>query len=110
MPYAFELHKTQLPFELDKRRKLTEKDKEQIKTLFKTGHTVRGIARMFPQVCRRTIQFVIDPERITAMRKGRDWKKYYDKEKHRQQMQKWRRTKQARLKQNHENKNNEPGK
>ena len=110
MPYAFEHHKIRIPPELDRRRKLTEQDKEQIRLLFKAGHTIRGIARLYPQVCRRTIQFAIDPERVTTMLKGRDWKKYYNKEKHRLQMQKWRSTKQARLKQKHENKNNEPGK
>jgi IS30 family transposase len=98
MPYAFEHHKIKLPPELDRRRKLTEKDKEKIKKLFAEGYAVRGIARIFPQVCRRTIQFVIDPQRITEMQKGRDWKRYYSKEKHRQQMKKWRQTKQLRLK------------
>ena len=99
MPYAFEHHKIRIPPELDRRRKLTEQDKAKIKRLFAEGHTIRGIARMFPQVCRRTIQFVLDPEKITAMRKGRDWKRYYNKEKHRLQMKKWRQTKQLRLKQ-----------
>jgi len=81
MPYKFETKKTRLPKEFDRRRKLTDKDKVEILKLYKDGLFVREIARRFEhKVCRRTIQFILFPEKRLKMMKNRDWRDYYDKE------------------------------
>lgn len=71
-----------LPRELDKRVKLTDEDRAQIKALHEEGQSIRAIARMFEGKCsRRMIQFILFPERVDAMRANRDWRKYHDREK-----------------------------
>lgn len=70
----------------DNRRKLTDKNKEEIRQLRVDGWGIRAIARMYPWVSRRTIQLVIYPERIKRV----DSKKYYTKEKQREYMRRHR--------------------
>ena len=72
--------------ELDRRVKLTSSDKIQIKQLYESGeYSQRGLARMF-SVSRRSIQFIIDPDKLEANKQRRaelgGSKRYYDKEKH----------------------------
>ena len=69
----------------DRRRKLTDEDKEDIKKLHKDGESIHGIARLYVAKCsKRLIQFVIYPERLKAMQerdaKNQHWKKYYNRE------------------------------
>ena len=78
----------------DRRRKLTEKDKVKIKELHSQGWAIRAIARMYKKVCRRTIIFILYPERLAKERANRDWRDYYKKEKFREYMKKHRRYKQ----------------
>lgn len=70
--------------ELDRRVKLTSSDKIQIKQLYESGeYSQRALAAMF-SVSRRSIQFIIDPEKLVENKKRRAQrggsKRYYDKE------------------------------
>lgn len=69
----------------DRRRKLTEADKLDILARYKQGHPIREIARNYEDICsRRSIQFVIFPERLAQMqekhRAEQHWKTYYIRE------------------------------
>jgi hypothetical protein len=77
MPYKFEYTHKKLPRELDKRVKLKDKDRTDIKGLyFNEGLAIREIARIFEKkCCRRMIQFILFPERLKNARKNR---KEYD--------------------------------
>jgi DNA-binding transcriptional regulator LsrR (DeoR family) len=85
VPYLSEkikIEKTQY----DKRVKLTDNDKDLIRTLYATGdHSQRSLAAQF-SVSRRTITFAIDPAKREAnyqVRVARGGsRQYYDKEKH----------------------------
>jgi len=83
------IDKIRLQKELDRRRKLTDKQKERIKMLYnEKGLPIRVIARKYAHLCsRRLIQFVLFPERdkkLKEMRKKtKGHLKYYDKEKSR---------------------------
>lgn len=55
----------------DKRRKLSDYDKQEIRELYTKGEPIRSISRLFPQVSRRMIQFVLFPERVTSMCQNR---------------------------------------
>jgi hypothetical protein len=75
------LDKIKIPREQDKRVKITEKDKEEIKDMKAKGYSIHEIARAFQAVCsRRMIQFIIYPERRIQAMKNRDWKKYHDRQ------------------------------
>lgn len=93
--------KLKIPPELDKRRKLTDPDREDIKRLFFIeGLAIKEIARRYEKKCSRTlIQFVIYPERLKRQRKlhkeRRKDGRYYDKDKWREQMKTHRRYKQG---------------
>lgn len=77
----------------DKRRKLTDEEREEIKHLYATGdkenYSQRKLAKMFG-VSRRLITFIVDPEKLKADRerlKERGGSKiYYDKEKQKKYM------------------------
>jgi len=59
-----------LPRNLDRRVKITDEDKEQMRYLHKSNMPIREIARQFEGVCsRRTIQLVIFPERLEVAKK-----------------------------------------
>ena len=72
---------------LDRRKKLTEEDKQNILDLYhKERLPKREIARRYEGICsRRLIIFVIHPERLHAMqekhRKEEHWKTFYNREK-----------------------------
>jgi IS30 family transposase len=65
----------------DRRLKLTDEDRQEIRQHHKNSMPIRQIVRLFPQVCRRTIQFVLFPERLKASNYPGHWVKYYDKDK-----------------------------
>ena len=79
--------KTKLPKEHDARRKLTDEEKQLIRELYYIEKwAIRAIARKFEdRVCRRTIQFVLFPERdekLKAIRSAtKGHLKYYNREK-----------------------------
>jgi len=82
---------TNLPKGFDRRVKLTDSEREEIKRLHKEGNTIRGIARLFEKKCsRRLIQYIIYPERLEAVyrrqQENKNWLKYYDKDKRREYM------------------------
>lgn len=68
----------------DRRRRLTEKDRAKIRQLRADGWAIRAIARLYPSISRRLIQFILYPDRILASRANRDWRKYYQSATHRQ--------------------------
>lgn len=104
MPYAFETHHIRLQKKDDARYcKLDDDDKARIRALYKQGVPIRRIAADYSGVCSRgTIQFILFPER--KVRVAADYKerrkdgRYYDKDKHRLYMRKYRRRKQKILK------------
>jgi len=82
------IDKKRIPKELDRRRKLTDEDKKDIFKLFNVeGLGIREIARRYQAlVCRRTIQFILFPERRVKMASTHDSKKYYNKDKWKETM------------------------
>ena len=82
MPYKSEKIKIQGTLK-DRRRKLTDDEKEQIKGLYKdTGISIHSLAKDF-NVSRRTIQFILFPDRNdrAKQRFKEHWKDYYDRKK-----------------------------
>ena len=74
--------------EHDRRRKLTDEDREEIQNMHKSGVSIRAIAREYEGKCsRRLIQFVLFPERKLVSNYPGHWKKYYDTDKQREYMQ-----------------------
>ena len=93
MPYLFE--KKHIQHKDDKRRKLSESDKEEIRFRYLKigGVSQRELAREY-EVSRRLIVFCIYPERLkanlaTRTRNGGS-KAYYNREKHTEAMQRHR--------------------
>lgn len=88
---------------LDRRAKLLDCQKEMAKYWHKQGSSIRAIARMF-KVDKRTIQFLLYPERLIENKKRRQERggtmAYYNKEKHKEQMKEHRRYKYNTLKSN----------
>ncbi len=89
---------TNLPKGFDRRVKLTDSEREEIKRLHKEGNTIRSIARLFEGKCsRRLIQYIIYPERLEAVyrrqKENKNWLIYYDKDKRREYMRGHRRYK-----------------
>lgn len=80
----------------DRRRKLSDEDKEMIKNT--NGCSQRKLAKQFG-VSRRTIQFILDPQKkldnIERRKERGGWKQYYDKDKHAQFVREHRRYKNA---------------
>lgn len=72
------LDKIKIPKEFDRRRKLSEDDKALIHSLYHIdGLSIRSISRMFEKkCCRRTIQFVLFPERLAIVNFSGHWEKY----------------------------------
>ncbi len=82
----------------DRRRKLTDKNKEEIRDMHKRGFGVREIARAFDGTCsRRLIQFVLFPERLKQLqqrnREQEHWKKYHNRQQLTTATRNWRRYK-----------------
>lgn len=64
MPYKHQTDRLQIPRELKRSVKLTEAERRDIRSRHRDGQSIRQIARDYAdRVCRRTIQFVIYPER-----------------------------------------------
>ncbi len=89
------IDKLRVPKGQDKRVKITELDKLEIKALNNRGVPIREIARQFQDVCgRRSIQYIIYPERLDKVKsqykERRKDGRYYDKDKHRLAMSKHR--------------------
>ena len=99
MPYKFETLKIKLPKNKDRQIKITEENKQEIKYLyFKCGLFIREIARQFQKkCCRRSIQFILFPERITNSKRYRNWRDYYEKTKNTKSIKEHRRYKQKTL-------------
>ena len=90
--------KVKLVGELDRRRKLSDEDKNIIRTRYSNGEKIRVIARDYEKICsRRLIQFVLFPERLDMMAKKqakeKHWKTYYNKERNTIAVREWRRYK-----------------
>ena len=94
MPYKSEKIKIE-GTSFDRRIKLTINDKEEIKRL-SSDHSQRYLAKMF-NVSRRTIQFIIDPNKHIENLKRRaekgGSKQYYDREKQTQSIREHRKYK-----------------
>lgn len=90
MPYKFEYSKenNKIPKTLDRRVKLSDEQKVEIKELHKSGLvSINGLARQF-NVSKRTIQFILFPERAEkakqSFKERRKDGRYYDKDKHKE--------------------------
>lgn len=103
MPYKSEKIKIQQT-QHDRRIKLTDQQKEEIKNKWRTGlATKRGLARDY-KVSPRTIDFLLNPDKLEQNKKLRQerggTKIYYDKNKHKDYMKATRRYKQELYKNN----------
>jgi hypothetical protein len=86
MPYKWATDKIPMPAKYDKRKKLTEEQKEEIRALYGLV-SQRNLAKMF-NVSRRTIQFIGCPEKLKKNREARKklekkygtWTKFYGTE------------------------------
>jgi len=69
MPYKFECDKTSLPKGKDRRFKLTDAQREEIREKYATGdYSTYNLADSY-NVSRRTIQFILDPKKLEENRK-----------------------------------------
>ena len=77
MPYKFDTDRIKLPRDKDRRVKLTDLERVEITRLFAVEHLpIREIARRWPQISRRTIQFVIFPERYEHQKRlAQEWRR-----------------------------------
>lgn len=76
MPYKWD--KTRLPEEYDRRRKLTEEQKDEIRHKYSTGlYSLRGLAKEY-KVSKNTILFIVNSEskRKNDERIKDHWKDY----------------------------------
>ncbi len=100
MPYKTDKQKLGSPF-LSKRVKLLPCQKEMIKYWHELGTSIHGLAKMF-KVNKRTIQFILFPERLELNklhRKQRGGSKvYYDKDYHKEKIKEHRHYKYKTLK------------
>lgn len=96
MPYKYATDKKHLPRDKDRRIKLTDEQREDIRAN-PHGMSKRGLARHF-NISRRLIDFIQNPEKVEAnkqLRKERGgWKQYYNKEEHRETIKEHRQYKQ----------------
>jgi len=67
MPTYKQLLKTKLPRDKDRRVKLTDADREEIRKLYREGGTLRGLGRAFG-VDKQLIKCVVDPEFYEALK------------------------------------------
>jgi len=97
MPYAHRRKK--IPRELDRRIRVTEEKREEIKTLYRyMGLSQRAISRQ-TRISRRMICFILFPEKEAICKaqykERRKDGRYYDKDKHREAMREYGRYKQS---------------
>ena len=95
MPYAFESKKTKIRKEDDRRRKLTDEDKENIKKMYSYGNTThRQLAEIYG-VNHTLISTIVNEETkkraVEYQKENRH--KWYDKEKQRIYMKRYRENK-----------------
>lgn len=80
MPYRHQRTKKRIPKDKDRRRKLTDAQKIEIKKN-KDGLSQRALARKY-NVSRGTIKFIQDPEALAQNLQRREerggWRQYYD--------------------------------
>jgi len=89
MPYRFEKLKLLIPKNKDRRRKLTDEDREEIKHLYGKV-SQRKLASMF-KVSRRLIIFIGCPEKLARNKETRPISSvYYNRERHKKYMKKHR--------------------
>lgn len=88
--------KDKLPIDdyfIDGRTKMLPCQKERCRELYADGYSINGLARLF-HVNKRTIQFLLFPERLAKNISDRQQRggtmKYYDKDKHKVSMKKYR--------------------
>tara|TARA_R110000851_G_scaffold102450_3_gene219029 strand:- start:3440 stop:3742 length:303 start_codon:yes stop_codon:yes gene_type:complete len=98
MPYKFETNNTPLPRSKDRRVKLTNAQRSCI--LYRKGESKAPLATEFG-VSRRLIDFIQNPEKqrenLLRRQERGGTAQYYDKDKHRESMKKYRQDKQQRL-------------
>tara|TARA_R110000868_G_scaffold150997_1_gene374597 strand:+ start:359 stop:706 length:348 start_codon:yes stop_codon:yes gene_type:complete len=79
MPYKWQTDKTPMPRQADKRVKLTDRQRKQIR-LNPDGLSQRKLAKLYG-VSRRLITFILDPQKLADNREARDkrggWEQYY---------------------------------
>jgi hypothetical protein len=96
MPYKFEKDKKKIPREFDKRVKLTDGEREEIKFLYGKV-SQRQLAKKF-NVSRKLVIFIGCPEKLERAKElykeRRKDKRYYHIEKHKEYMKTYRRRKQ----------------
>jgi len=97
MPYKFETDKRKIPREKDNRVKLTEEEREEIKSLY--GQiSQRKLAKLFG-VSRRLVIFIGCPEKLRRAKElykeRRKDGRYYKKERHTKHIKKYRRHKKS---------------
>lgn len=95
MPYKSETQHKKIPLELDRRIKLTDDQREDIRNLYGSWlYSQNSIARLF-WVHRKTIYNVVNPEKYQAQldrySKEKIFQKYYNSEIHKEAMRKTRR-------------------
>jgi len=100
MPYSFETHHVKLPRCKDRRVKLTDEQRIEIREAYSRGVSQRAIARAVG-VSRRLVSFIVDPEKLRANQDRRaergGWQQYYEKDLHADSMREHRRYKQSTL-------------
>lgn len=96
MPYKSE--KIKLPKELDRRVKLTDQQREEIKELYGTGYySLNGLAKQFG-VSKKTVLLIVNEESNAKAKQYRKehWKEFQGtKEEHREAIKKTRHYKQS---------------
>ena len=94
MPYISEKILLNKKFGLDNRVKITDGEKQEIQKLYKAKWAIRKIAREYPHISRRSIQFILYPERaekvVERAIEVKRWEKYNKKEYHTPIMRKYR--------------------
>lgn len=67
MPYKVDTDRIKLSDTQDRRRKITDVQREEICTLYENGHSIRSIARQYG-VYPRTISIICKPETLATLR------------------------------------------
>lgn len=97
MPYKIDTDKVRLPRNKDRRIKLTDEDRKEIRELHKLWVSQSALARQY-DVSRRLISFVVYPERYekakAQFRERQQTWRYYNKEKNTKAVRKTRRYRQ----------------
>lgn len=102
MPHKPDKLKLRIPPEQDRRRKLSDEQKDDIRGLHKLGWSQRQLAKHYA-VSRRLIQFIVDPEAEKrakeAFRERQKDGRYHDPKRHTEAVRSTRRHRQELFKQ-----------